>query len=294
MLYADLFGTAENTFEIKFVVIDDPGNPPDTTGHLNPAGSVAYSFRMAKYAISEEMIDKANALGDLGLTHDNRGPNKPATSISWFEAAQLVNWLNTSTGNTPAYNFDSNGDFQLWEPEDPGYNPENLFRNNEAKYFLPSMDEWYKAAFYDPATGNYNPYPTGGEAAPIPVASGTDPGTAVFNQPLAAGPADVTQAGGLSPYATMGQGGNTWEWQETSSNLVNVDPASNRLFRGGLWESTLSALSKTTAGAGHPSTEFTAVGIRVASAIPEPGTLSLVGFVFVGAFSIHRWTRDAR
>ena len=35
------------------------------------------------------MIDKANAEGSLGITHDGRGANKPATSISWFEAATV-------------------------------------------------------------------------------------------------------------------------------------------------------------------------------------------------------------
>jgi hypothetical protein len=40
--FADTFGTGDNSFDIEFVTIGDPGNPPDTTGIPNPAGSVDY------------------------------------------------------------------------------------------------------------------------------------------------------------------------------------------------------------------------------------------------------------
>ena len=94
LAYADTFGSGANQFDIEFVPIGDPGNP----SHPSGIGSVPYVYRMGKYEISEDMINKANALGNLGITHDGRGANKPATSISWFEAAKFVNWLNTSTG----------------------------------------------------------------------------------------------------------------------------------------------------------------------------------------------------
>ena len=57
--------------------------------------------------------------------------------MSWIEAARFVNWLNTSTGNMPAYKFNG-GSFELWTPADPGYDPNNLYRNNLAPYFLPA------------------------------------------------------------------------------------------------------------------------------------------------------------
>jgi len=79
-------------------------------------------------------------------------------------------------------------------------------------YFLPSVDEWYKAAYYDPTGGAYYDYPTGSNTAPTPVASGTAAGTAVYSGQV--GPANITLAGGLSPYGTMGQGGNVYEWDE--------------------------------------------------------------------------------
>ncbi len=130
---ADTFGSGPNSFEIEFVTIGSPGNAPDDDP--NPAGAVDYAYRMGKYEISEQMIDKANALSvesgtPLGITKDTRGPNKPATSVTWFEAATFVNWLNTSTGSVPAYKFDDLGAFQLWQPGDAGYDPNYLYRNS--------------------------------------------------------------------------------------------------------------------------------------------------------------------
>jgi hypothetical protein len=209
----DTFGSGANTFDIEFVSIGNPDNAADTTGLPNPAGKVNYAYRMGKFEISEQMIDKANALSGLGITVFGRGPDKPATSVSWNAAARFVNWLNTSTGSTPAYKFaiqpgeagyHSNPNLLLWDESDPGYNANNRFRNSRARYFLPSADEWYKAAYYDPTSGVYFDYPTGSNSAPTPVASGTAAGTAVYNGQV--GPADITLAGGLSAYGTMGQG----------------------------------------------------------------------------------------
>jgi len=38
---------------------------------------------------------------------------------------------------------------------------------------------------------------------PASVVSGTSPNTAVYKLPISTGPADITQAGGLSPFGTM-------------------------------------------------------------------------------------------
>jgi len=175
----DTFGSGTNTFDIDFVTIGNPGNADDTTGDPNPAGKVDYTYRMGKFEISEDMIDNANALGSLGIVKDTLGPNKPATEVNWLEAAQFVNWLNTSSGSTAAYKFGGLGNFQLWTPGDAGYDLTNLYRNSLATYFLPSMDEWYKAAFYDPS-GVYFDYATGSNTEPTAVASGTTAGTAVW------------------------------------------------------------------------------------------------------------------
>jgi formylglycine-generating enzyme len=274
---ADTFGSGANSFSIDFVTIGDPGNLADTTGSPNPAGSVAYAYRIGKYEISEQMVDMANALGGLGLVHNGRGAEKPATSINWLEAARFVNWLNVSTGNTPAYKFDGNGDFQLWTPADPGYDAGNLLRNRQAEYFLPSADEWYKAAYYDPAAGTYWDYPTGSNAPPTPVASGTAAGTVVALQGNPPGPANVMQAGGLSPYGAMAQGGNVWEWQETTFDLLNDSASSPRMIRGGGWDSILLDMHSVHRVVGDvPSAESGVIGFRVASVVPEPRGLAMI------------------
>lgn len=79
--YADTFGNGLNTFDIEFVHIGNPNNVADSTGDPNPAGAVIDPYRIGKYEISEQMIDKANTLGGLGITKNTRGADKPATSV---------------------------------------------------------------------------------------------------------------------------------------------------------------------------------------------------------------------
>jgi hypothetical protein len=197
-----------------------------------------------------------------------------------------VNWLNASQGFPAAYKFvnqpgdvdyDANADVDLWEPFDPGFDADNRFRNRLAYYVLPDVDEWYKAAYYDPhmldGAGGYWNFPTGSHDPPLPVVSGTDPGTAVHSQRLSQGPADITQAGGLSPYGVMALGGNVWEWEETELDLVNDDPAAIRGVRGGRWLNAPGALNVFERDDDdYPTHEFLNLGFRVAR-IPVPSSL---------------------
>ncbi|MAT70792.1 MAG: hypothetical protein CMJ58_14855 [Planctomycetaceae bacterium] len=265
----DSFGAGVDAFSIDFVTVGSPGNAPDLTGFPSAVGAVDHQYRIGVYEVSEQMIDAANALGGLGISHDGRGPDKPATSVSWLEAAKFANWLNTSTGNAPAYKFDGGGDLQFWAPGDAGYNSDNPLRNAESLYFLPTVDEWYKAAYYDPNAVAYWDYPSGSNTDPIPVTSGTDAGTAVFSQSEITGPAAIMQAGGLSPLGTMAQGGNVTEWQETPYGGFS-DPIGARFGRGGNWDTTQTALASTDGATASPTVESRTLGFRVASRIPEP------------------------
>ncbi len=282
-LTTDTFGSGTNTFNIEFVTIGEPDNIADTNGNPNPAGSVSYVYRIGKYEVSEDMVDKANVVGGLGINHGNQGLNRPVTYVSWFEAAKFVNWLNSSTGNAPAYKF-INDAFALWQPGDAGYDATNLFRNTQARYFLPTDDEWYKAAYYDPIHDVYNDYPTG-STWPQPVAGGTAPNTAVY---LRAEEADITQAGGLSSYGTMAQGGNAKVWVETEYDLVNNSVTSLRVARGGDADDATEKIMSTARGTAEwPGQKIFDTGIRVASTasageasrstgVPEPASVILL------------------
>ena len=254
---SDTFGTGRNTFTIDFVPIGNPGNSNDWTGF----GGVPYSYRIGKYTISQNQIDAATRSGLQNVTARAWSGDCPAANISWYEAAAYVNWLNTSKGYAPAYNLTwTNGAWSmaLW-PTSPDTNGNvawtlggtNLYRNASCTYFLPSENEWYKAAYYDPTknggSGGYWLYPTGSDTAPTPVASGTNAGTSVYNQTwgYGPGPASVFQAGGLSPYGTMGQGGNVWSWAETSWSTSNTDTQDGRVIRGGGWGNGANALQSS-------------------------------------------------
>jgi len=245
------FGSGANAFTMEFVTIGNPGNAAydgidSPWGNSYSAGSVAYTYNIGKYEVSRDMITKANSAGSLGITmadmssNGGNGVNRPATGVSWYEAATYVNWLNTSTGGTAAYKF-SGSTFQLWSAGDAGYNANNMYRNSQAKYVIASSNEWYKGA-YGNLDGTWNNYPTGSDSAPTAVASGTAANTAVYNGQHGtpeysgpSGPADITSAGGLSAYGTMGQGGNAWEWNETAFDGSNNTADETRELRGGAW-----------------------------------------------------------
>ena len=290
------FGSGANQFNMEFVTIGNAGNAADTTGSPNPAGAVGYEYGLGKFEVSEDMIDKYNSnfgtANSLVITKNTRGPNKPATSVSWNEAARFVNWLNTSTGGYAAYNFSTGGvsdGITVWTAADTlDYDAANPYRSKRATYVLPSYNEWYKAAYYNPNDSTYYNFPNGSNTAPTAVASGTANNTAVYNGQ--SGPADVNQAGGLSPYGVMGLGGNVNEWEESSFDVTlgnyNSNGSSNRGIRGGHWNSgSGNGPSSSTRYSVGPSFEGGDLGFRVASlsssspAVPEP-SMMVIGTLF--------------
>lgn len=272
----DRFGNAAEAFEMAFVTIEDEGNGHDVNGYPYPLGGVGYAYRIGKYEVSEEQVGKANVAGALGIVASNRGPRYPATLVDFVERARFVNWLNTSQGYPPAYNLDGAGVWRLWAVEDAwDRDGLNLYRHKDAMYFLPSADEWYKAAFFD---GNrYFRYPTTSDLQPMGVAWGRVGGTVVYAQPVEAGPAPVDEAGGLSHYGTMGQGGNVSEWLETALDGVNDVVGELLQQRGGVWSSTRTGIwaqgansGRPTGGGGSPTAGFRVAARLVGTAGGEP------------------------
>jgi hypothetical protein len=295
------FGTSGNTFTIDFVGISlgmgSMGNAADSrTGY----GAVPYEYRMGKYEISQDAITKATASGMANVTAGAWTGNQPAAAISWYEAAAFVNWLNTSTGNQAAYNLSYSAvqpygwSMTLWSSRYAwDFGGENLYRHRDAVYFLPSENEWYKAAYYV-AGASYYVYPTAQDSDPTAVASGTGARSAVYEQPFGQGPAGVDVAGGLSPAGTMGQGGNVFEWSESAFDGSNSSASEDRAFRGGAWMADRGALNSLTRLGDDPSNADNFIGFRVASVdaapIPEPGTWAAMA-IFAGGAAFAGWRR---
>jgi hypothetical protein len=315
-LVTESFGSGANAFTMDFVTIGNPGNAAydgiDNWGNSYSAGSVAYYYNLGKYEVSRDMVLKASTDGGLDLalkdlsTFGGNLPNRPATGITWNQAARFANWLNISKGYQPAYNFTTSGvnaNITLWGAGQ--YSGSNQFRHKDAYYFLPSVDEWYKGAYGSP-NGAWCDFPNGSDIAPSAVSGGTS--GAVYKQ---MGPSDITNAGGLSSYGTMAQGGNAAEWLESSFDGTNDNPNENRIYRGGGWasdrysalfpdlHSEFSELSSSVAwgrydgnpeGGNGSAAEYYFVGFRVAM-IPEPSALSLLA-VGLGALAMLRRRRS--
>ena len=271
---ADTFGTSGNEFTIDFVDIGNTGNAADTTTY----GAVPYEYRASIYEISQDAITKATASGMANVTAGAWTGNQPAANISWYEAAAFVNFLNTNSGKTAAYDLTfSSGSWSmaLWSSEQAWTaGGTNLYRNKNAFYFLPSENEWYKAAYYNPAGSNYFLYPTASSSVPTAVASGTNEGSAVYRPALV--PAIVDSAGGSSPHGTMGQGGNVREWNESAfDDSNNISSELRRAIRGGGWANAEISLRSSNRLGADPTGEVGNLGFRVAS-VPEPSAYALL------------------
>jgi formylglycine-generating enzyme required for sulfatase activity len=280
--HADTFGSGGNTFTIGFVPIGNAGNANDTrNGAEMYYGAVPYNFNMSTYAISQDQLAKAsNSLG-ISLGGGRWVGSQPAAGVTWYQAAAFVNYLNTSAGHAAAYNLNAGATaLTLWSSAQAWQaGGENLYRNKDAYYFLPSENEYYKAAYYDPnkaGGAGYWLYATGSDAIPTAVASGTAAGTAVYDGVTLrlAGPAPVDQSGGLSPYGTMGQSGNINEWLETESDGVNDFPGVGVTLRGGEWNGSGFPL-RSSSRSPYVGKSNPVGGFRVAS-VPEPSCMILM------------------
>ncbi|MGJ8637916.1 MAG: SUMF1/EgtB/PvdO family nonheme iron enzyme [Opitutaceae bacterium] len=275
---AEIFGEGINQFSMEFVRVHNAGNGDNGAGggiYSEPYGGVGYNFRMSRREVSQDMIDRASISGMVGVSAGPWGGDQPAADVDWFEAAAFVNWLNTSEGHQAAYDLTWNGSswsMNLWPVEvqaptgvDSGTNG---YRHVDARYFLPSEDEWYKAAYHknDGDTSNYWDHAHASHTQPDGIDSSGD---TIFDIVVDDGfklsePKTIDDVGLPSAYGTLGQGGNIYEWTETAYDGNNNSSSENRAIRGGDWDS-----SSFIASAGdRPGTGFfnatNFIGFRVA------------------------------
>ena len=316
---------ATNT--IQFVQVGDPGNPGDArTG--GTSGSVAYAYEISKYPIRCDqyaeflnLVAGANfdpyhlASGHdaprVGLTRTQPGnyflfgvkpnyENKPINDLVFDSACRFCNWLH-------------NGANSRSDTEDGAYDMSlspNQVRKSGAKYFLPTHNEWYKAAFYQPGVvtpggnANYWLYATRSDTLPggaiansvgnatnvpnINVANWADPTT-----PLGAFVWDglnynISTVGSCSNsashYGAYDMNGNVYQWLETSN------PAgTKRSYAGGSMNSGDTELPATlnygAPNSGPPcawwdypdTAQSPGLGFRVARIAPPTISYSVLG-----------------
>lgn len=295
---------AQSLVNIETVFVGDAGNAPDTTEF----GSVAYDYRIGRhevtigqYADFLNVVSTTNAnsyivdlwspamaglSGVVGINREGSGTiadpfvyspigssSRPIAFVSWFDAARFANWLNngaTSGASTETGAYTLNGATN-------GV----ILKNPEAVWWIPSEDEWYKAAYYKGGSTNagYWRFPTQSDSDPTAEAS--PPGTtnsANFNNVR---PVEdkLTEVGAYttsgSAYGTFDQGGNLSEWNDLVAG-------SGRGIRGGYWGSDAASMLYEVRSGLLPNLEGNDIGFRVAT-VPEPSTYALLLMTGVGA-----------
>ncbi len=312
---------ARAAVSFDWATIGNAGNAPDP---LTGFGAVSYEYRIAttevtnaQYAQFLNAVDPtaSNSLslynssmaGDLGgidflagnpngskYVVKSRRANNPVTFVSWYDSARFTNWLHNGQGTADT----ESGTYTLLGGTATPSNGTTVTRNPAADYFLPTEDEWYKAASHDAAAGTagtYFVYATGSNTPPVSDQPGSNPAavnfrfddglTNGFNDGFAVSgttslPSNAnpfTNVGAytnaLSPYGTFDQSGNAAEWNQSPINFFGI---LTRGVRGGSFGDSLSGIQVTSRGLGDPAAENEIIGFRVASTVPEPASALLL------------------
>ncbi len=167
-----------------------------------------------------------------------------------------------------------------------------ITRNTGATYFIPTENEWYKAAYYDPTlnggAGGYWTYPIKSNSPPVNILSATGTNNANYWNVTDTDPTNfLTPVGAFAdspgPYGTYDMGGDVWQWNEAKVSGVY------RGVRGGSFAGYGGNLGSFVRVGDTPTSEDIDVGFRVAS-IPEPGSIILlVAGAIAGLICWRRW-----
>ncbi len=223
---------------IDLTYIGNPGNPADVDTGSGANGAVSYDYYIGTYEVTvgqyTEFLNAAAQSDPYGLYHSSMetgplGPfiiqtgsdgsytyaavpgteNQPVRWVSGFDAMRFCNWMQNGQGTADT----ETGSYNLTLGD-----PTFVTREPGATWALPTLDEWYKAAYYSPM-GVYYDYPNGSDDVPPEPTDETSPREMNFGDlPFWQGSVVYTSTGettGQSPYGTFDQGGNVREWTET-------------------------------------------------------------------------------
>jgi sulfatase modifying factor 1 len=225
--------------------------------------------------------------------------NRPITYVSWYDAARFANWM---ANGQPA------GRQNKRTTEDGAYKlrgrrvkrgmavARNAINPNTGKapaFYIPTEDEWYKAAYYDPGlddgAGGYTLYATQSDTAPGNVAGDgsnlanyTSQGLFALTQVLSLDLSQsyLTDVGAfrrsVGPHGTFDQNGGVWEWTDMDGSRSPI-----RILRGGGWTSFHTYLQSTYRLGNVTETASSNAGFRLASSVP-PSPSDAYALVEVG------------
>ena len=316
---------------IQWIPVGNPGNANDSrTGH----GAVAYNYRIDKYDVTVGQytaflnsvaatdtyslynVSMAFNMNIAGISQDGSSgsytysvigssANLPITEVSWGDAARFSNWLQNGQptgaegpGTTETGAYTLNGAIT-----DDALNA--VTRNAGATIFIPSENEWYKAAYYGPTlnsgAGGYYQFPFSSSAIPTSAMPGSTPNTGNWfdgvtgyavtgSKALNSSQNYLTVVGAYtasaSPFGAFDMGGDVMQWNET---LIS---GSFRGQRGAAWDDDFMFNWSGNRFSNFPVGESHAIGFRVAET-PEPSTLVLAAFGFLG-LAAWGWRRRKR
>ncbi len=258
---------------IDWVAVGNAGNAADTTGY----GAVAYAYQIGKYEVTNAQygaflnaaaktdnyalynsnmsslgISRSGSSGSYTYSVTTALANRPVVYVSWFDAARMANWMVNGQGNgsteTGAYTL--NG----------ATSGVSFTKNAGAQVYIPTENEWYKAAYYNAANTSYSLYPNGQNTITTADAN--------YNNSVGSTTNVGTYSSDPSSYGTFDQGGNVWEWNDA------VTSSSRRGLRGSSFDSNGSNLRASSRDGTGPAGEDNDLGFRVAS-VPEPTSLLL-------------------
>ncbi|MFM9009937.1 MAG: formylglycine-generating enzyme family protein [Planctomycetota bacterium] len=330
--------------EYPLVPVGNGGNANDTTGFgavTNPFWIGKYEVTIGQYAeflnavaatdtytlYNANMGSDARTSGIVrsgspgGYAYAVTGPsgttpagadspgNRPVTFVSWFDAARFTNWMangqpigaqDPTTTETGAYAL--NGATSGTGPARSAINPNT---GTAPTFFIPTENQWYKAAYYSPllnsGAGGYYDYATQSNANPgNAIGSGTNQanyrplGFYAVTSSTSTSPGQnyLTNVGAFtaspSYYGTFDQCGNVGEWNDFTG-AAN----SSRGRRGGSFSNTLSpnALSATYRDGHETSYSDQVTGFRLVSAVPEPGLSATAAGVVLACWVVLRRSR---